>query len=447
MKIDLQYISKILLEMEDKYKLLQWKIEGVYVWQSARAQIYEKITNLLYSSNYKSVASKHKAPFNLFHLLKRAFINCSILNPYLDFNTTDNLIFESSRKELVDGEFIDIYTKYIIDCLEDSNETFTVYSIGKPLRKLRHSYYFNKSLDFVNLFSKSMTFFFNNDFNKKDEIIIHKIENEIKIQLSIEINLFTILKNEIKRFKSQYLSYKLLFIIKRPKNIFLVGSGYKAPLVKAAKDCDILVNELQHGLILKESIIANYPNSKENTVEYFPDRFYIWKDLNMCSAKLPLSKDNIFYFPNYHLEYMMKKFRNNVRKSNQITIISQPFIGNKIFKYLISNNEKMRDWHFIYKLHPSENIKDYELLDYKINELSNIEIITNETSIYKLMSESNIVIGVFSTALFEAKHFDCKIILLDIPGVEFAELLLNQKNVIKIKLSDDLYEKVLSLSS
>ena len=106
----------------------------------------------------------------------------------------------------------------------------------------------------------------------------------------------------------------------------------------------------------------------------------------------------------------------------------------------------MQDWHFIYKLHPEENLKDYQLSDYEISELSNFDFIINEIPIYKLLSESKFVIGVFSSALFEAKYFGCKIILLDIPGVEFAELLVNQKNVIKIKLAEDLNEKISLLS-
>lgn len=449
MKIDnynMQYVSNLLLEMEDEFKLLEWNIEGVYLWQSARAQIYEEIANLLYN-NKKNVGSRNRVSINLFTVIKRAFINSLILNPYFDFKRTKNLIFESNRKELVDGEYIDIHTKYLCDYFDDLNESYTVYSTGIPLRKMRNSYLFNKSLDFVQLISKSISILFIKDFSSRDKLKINEIEQELKSKIGVELDIHLIFKKELNRFNSQYLSYKLLFNIKRSSNIFIVGSGYKAPLIRAAKDCHILVNELQHGLILKESIIANYPNSKEDSVEYFPDRFYIWKDLNMCSVKLPLSTENIFYFPNMHLENMMKKFKTNLLNSKQITIISQPLIGNKIFKYIISNLQKMQDWHFIYKLHPSENLEDYELTNNRINEFSNIDFVTNEISIYKLISESSIVIGVFSTALFEAKYFDCKIILLDIPGVEFAELLLDKKNVIKIKLSDDLYEKVLSLSN
>lgn len=447
MNIDIKILANTLLEIEDEFHLLEWEIDGVYLWQSARAKIYEMIAYSLYTNNDENNKnSRHKTPTNIFFIFKRIFTNGLLLNPYFDLKRTDNLIFESGRKEFVDGEYIDIYTKYLIDCLNDSNESYTIYSSGSPLRKIRKSYRFNKSLDVVHFIGKIISRIFKKDFNLEDKMKINKIEKIIKIKLGVEINIHGVFKSEIKRFKSQYLSYKSLFYIKRAKNIFLIGSGHKAPLIKAAKDSGVLVSELQHGLILKEGIIANYPYSKNDSVQYFPDRFFLWSNLNMCSAKLPLSKENILFFPNFHLDYMVKTFSNNERKPKQITIISQPFIGKKIFEYIMSNIQKMKDWHFIYKLHPSENLIDYELYDYPINELSNIEFVTDEISIYKLISDTNIVIGVFSTALFEAKHFNCKIILLDIPGVELAGLLLNQKNVIKIKLSEDLYEKVLFFS-
>lgn len=442
----MDFVSNLMLEMEEKLNLLNWEIDGVHIWQSARTQIYEKIINLLYNDNYKDDLKTNKVTVDFISKIKRIIINSLILNPYFDFRKTNILIFESGRKELVDGECIDIHTKYLCDHFDEFNKKYTVYSVESPLRKIKDSFLFNKSLDFINLNAKVLSLLFRKNFSSEDNLIINKIENEFKSRIGVELDIYSILKSEFKRFKSQYISYKLLFNIKQPSDIYLTNSSYKAPLIKAAKDCHILVNELQHGLIIKEGIIANFPNSKEDNVEYFPDRFYIWKDLNMCSVKLPLSIGNIFYFPNMHLEYMKKKYNINVKNPKQITIISQPLIGNQIFKYIISNIQKMQDWHFLYKLHPEENLKDYQSYDYKINALSNFDFVINEMSIYKLMSESKYVIGVFSTALFEAKYFDCKIILLDIPGVEFAELLVNQKNVIKIKLSEDLNEQVLLLS-
>lgn len=438
---NLKFISDRILEIENDFDLLNWVVDGVLVWQSARARIYETIVNSYYTNNYCIKDRRVKKRYDIYSNIKRALITSTVLNPYLDFKKNNTIIIESSRKELIDGEFIDIYTKYLCDHLDNLNTKYTIYSIGLPLRKVKRSWTFNKSLDMVTLLSRTSSLFYSKKISSKHKSIISRVEKEFKSKINIEIDLLSIVRSELKRFKSNYLSYSLLFKIKQPHEIFLVGSSYKSALIKAAKDHGILVNELQHGLLTKESIIGNFPNSNEDSIEYFPDRFYIWKDLDMCNAKIPLSNSNILYFPNMHLNYVKKKYENKKRNQKQITVISQPYIGKQIFDYIISNIVKMSDWRIFYKLHPAEDIEDYEI-PHNVKNQVDINLVSNEISVYELLVESNIVIGVFSTALFEAIYLGCKIILIELPGIEFTSHLSTQKNVIKIKLNDDLKEKL-----
>jgi methylthioribose-1-phosphate isomerase len=66
-----------------------------------------------------------------------------------------------------------------------------------------------------------------------------------------------------------------------------IGTYLKA---LAAKDNNIIVNELQHGLAAKEAMIEHFPNTVEDSLEYFPNKYYIWGNLNMMTSKLPVSK-------------------------------------------------------------------------------------------------------------------------------------------------------------
>lgn len=437
-----KYITDLIFELEEKYDLLKWKIEGVFVWQTARARIYRELNNAINNKKYNSYTVKK---YSILPKLKRFPMTSTVLNPYLDFKKTESLIFESERKEVVDDETIDIHTEYLCNYFDDTNKSYTLYSVGLPTRKNKTSVSNNKSLDFVSLISKLSLIFLRIKINTKEKSKICDLEHKINNKLNINFDLYSILSDEIKRYKSQYISFNLLFKLKKPKNIFIIGSSYKAPLIRAAKDLKVVVNEMQHGLLIKESVIANFPFSKEDEVEYFPNRFYIWDGLDMCNVSLPLSKGNIFYFPNIHLEKMINKYDKKIRNQNLITIVSQPSIGYQIFDYIIESSNKMQDWKFIFKFHPLENLSDYNITNFENMKYDNIKFVFNETSIYKLLSESSIVIGVFSTALFEALYFGCKIILLDIPGVELAKQLENKKNVIKIKLTDDLQDKVKSL--
>jgi hypothetical protein len=233
--------------------------------------------------------------------------------------------------------------------------------------------------------------------------------------------------------------YKLLFRIKKPKSIYLTNSNNKSALIKAAKDSKITTFELQHGLIVKEDLIAHFPFTQEDSLAYFPDKFVLWKDLNMCTSKLPLSHTNIINKPNRHFQNIQERNLNIIRKKNQILIVSQPYFSKEILDFVLKNAKELPNWEFIYKIHPVEdptyhqNQKDSGFPDY-----NNISFVTNNVSIYNLFSESSYAIGVFSTAVFEAPYFGCKTLLLNIPGVEMASTLLENKRAVLINLEESL---------
>ena len=62
------------------------------------------------------------------------------------------------------------------------------------------------------------------------------------------------------------------------------------------------------------------------------------------------------------------------------------------------------------------------------------------TNLYDLLARSEYVIGVYSTALYEALSFKCKVVLANLPGVEYLEDLIDNGYVKLAKNSDELVE-------
>lgn len=58
--------------------------------------------------------------------------------------------------------------------------------------------------------------------------------------------------------------------------------------------------------------------------------------------------------------------------------------------------------------------------------------------LYRLLAESNYQVGAFSTAIYEGLMFNCKTFILDVPGVEYLDDLIDEGHVFKIKDVDDL---------
>lgn len=430
-------ISDILIDLEKKYNLINWKVNNVHVWQSARVSIYTKILDQIIPNNSISNEQKTKHKYIFQRLIKNSFFH----NPYFDTKKSNVLVFESGRKYLFGDKYIDIYTEYLCQNFHNEKISFRKYGTNYLADKLVSRRFTEKHMDFVLLFSKFISKFLRVSMPKSDSDKIQIIENEINSSFGTSLNLESIFLNEIKRFKSQYPFYLILFLIKKPEIIYLTNSSDKSALIKAAKDCNITTIELQHGLIVKEELIGHFPHIKEDSLEYFPNKFAIWENLDMCTCKLPLSENNILKIPNYHLIQMLQNNSNIIRDKRQILIVSQPYYSDDIFNFIRKNAATLCNWKLIYKIHPSEDTDFFlRYIKNQPSDESNIIFVTNDVSIYQLFSESEYVLGVFSTAVFEAPFFGCKTILLNVPGVELAEILIQNKKARLINIDERLLD-------
>lgn len=440
--INIKNVVDTILAIEKKHNLLEWKIDNVFAWQSARVLIYISLLDLIIPTD--KAVSRQTFSHRICLYFKRLIINSIIYNPYFDFTKSEILVFDSGRKYLTDGVYIDIYTKYLCDELEQQKISYTRYNTNYQVDSLTPRCFRVKHLDFILIASQLLSKILNVRLSDQDKSRMKLVEDVINDSFNVKLNLASILKNEIFIFKSQYPFFKLLFKLKKPSNIYLINSCNKSPLIKAAKDSGIIVNELQHGLMVKEDLVTHFPDVPEDSLEYFPDKFFIWKDLYMYTSKLPLSGKYIINSPNKHLQHMVENNTNIKRNKLQILIVSQPFCSQEILKFVMKNIGDLPDYKFVYKLHPVENA-NFSIATF-INQFSkypNISFISNQESIYKLFSESEFVIGINSAATFEAAYFGCKIILLNLPGVEMATSLIKDGKAklidIDNKLSQELY--------
>ena len=99
---------------------------------------------------------------------------------------------------------------------------------------------------------------------------------------------------------------------------------------------------------------------------------------------------------------------------------------------IISNINYFKKYNIIFKLHPNEYhmISKYKNLAYLKNKY-NITVVTN-IDLYKTLATSDYQAGVFSTVLYEGIAFNCKTILLDLPGIEYMEKFIKKYNPIII---------------
>lgn len=418
---DLKELREFILYLENKYDLLNFEIDGVKPWQFMRVSIdynLGKVARLMETPHTK-LSFKYKIK-NAFNLLK----NCIVHNPFLA-KQVDIVIFSHPRVKKVDGEYIDIYTKYFIDELIKENKNFIEIEspyLGKHLAKYyKYKYYIDFILVVRNLFYRFISI--HDDKSKEIKII----EKEIKDKVG-NYNLKLLFIKIVKFYKIEYFLYKKLFQKIKPKQIYVVVSYSFGAMIKAAKDLGIEVIEFQHGNFSKFHFGYYFGEDKQE-LDYFPDKFLVWNEYWKNHINFPIEDKNVIIRKFDYLEYR-KHFYAHIKKvPKQAVVLSQGVLGDRIAKKILDNWNRFKNFNIIYKLHPGEyeRYKEYRNL-IKLEKKYNVKIVT-DIDLYELFASSEYQIGVFSTALYEGVEFGCKTILLDLPGIEEMESFVKMYEV------------------
>jgi hypothetical protein len=415
-----QEFKDYFLQIEDKSKLLDWRVKGVYVWQLIRTQLQAQLWNS--NDNYSQIVSQSKITIisRIFKQLKFIFYIIS-KTPFLDFHKSEVLVFESTRSGNLNGKIVDPYIYPILDLIDP--KMTTLYCTSN--KNTGWDNFSIKELYPLKIFSKLLSRLIFVGFSSEEIEIISKIEYEISQYFNIKVDLKLLIKNKIKSFKSESLLYKIILKNKKPTQIWLVSYSNNPALINAAKNRGCLVNEIQHGLIGYEDLIYHYPNTNEGSLQYFPDVFYCWDIKYFQFSKFPIKKENKKTIQNKYL-YEKSQFLKATKKQKQILIASQPDNTYRIAHFLYENINYFKGYLLVFKLHPVEKLDNKtQLLLTSLK--NNIKIARPDKDIHALLAESICLISVYSTVVIEAPYFNCNVWLLDLPGIEMMKGYINNK--------------------
>ena len=409
-------ICEVFWLLERKYNLLEFEIDGVKPWQFRRIQLYYMIsekTKVLEQAHAK--LTKKDKIFSLFGLVK----NSIFYNPFFH-KKTDILIFPHARSKKVNNIYIDIYTDYLEKEFIDKDLNFCTMEgpfLGEHIRESNKN---KKYLDLIVLITNLGKQFIKVKITDKDKLLISNLNKDIKEYFNIDFDIKIFFIEAIQRYKINYYLYTKLFQKLSPKELYVVISYAHGDLIKAAKDLNIITKEIQHGTFSQYHLGYSFPEQKIE-LDYFPDQLLVWNEYWKDMIKLPISNKNILVYPFQYLESQKNNYQKYKRNDNQMVVLSQGAIGEKMANVILENITLFKNYQIKYKLHPGEydRWKSYPSL-VKLSNLENVEII-KDINLYELFSKSSIQIGVFSTAIYEGVEFGCKTILIDLPGIEYMD--------------------------
>jgi hypothetical protein len=462
MTFTVKEICQNIWALEEKYELNHKEIQGCYPWQLIRMYLYYEITRK--TNVFESAQQSSLSLFDKINSFLPFLKNSISSNPLSGSENVDVLIFDHPRKVIFEDEYQDIYSYFLKDTLNQYGKSFE--TIESPYLNQHFRNKNNIKENHVRFNDRILLGSFIHKsrnrgklpFTEDEKQLINTVKEELEAAFKIEIDLFRIMEDHILNFQYDYKKYIELLQKKNPKLVFLVVAYENKALVAACKKMNIEIIELQHGTISPYHLGYSYPentrksNGEIKEIEYFPDKILSFGDYWKNACSFPIDSENIIsigfpYFEENSKTCMKiaEKKDNEQIGQQQILFISQGAIGKYLSKLAYetaSNINESQNYNFIYKLHPGEYgtwRENYDYLTKAVDEFDNFTVIDkSEPPLYELFAESHYQIGAFSTAIYEGLAFNCKTFIIDVPGVEYLDDLIDKDIVKKVKNSEEL---------
>jgi hypothetical protein len=210
-------------------------------------------------------------------------------------------------------------------------------------------------------------------------------------------------------------SFLIRFLLKmiRPSligiNCGTYGQTYGI-LINEARKLNIKTFEMQHGIITDTHLAyhtENYIRDSKEFREYLPDYLltfgeYWHKSINLFNELIAVG--------NPHLSKFLSN--NNADIKQDFLIISQDTVRNELIAFTKELATYKKESKILYRLHPKELIDDYAK---EFQPFNNIVLTTSTVNLYIDILQSKVVIGAYSTVLYEALAFNKPVYILDLP--------------------------------
>lgn len=234
--------------------------------------------------------------------------------------------------------------------------------------------------DFIKL-AKNLSDMFGGNHNAK--------ELEKKVYFLVKKHLF------IKRYYKKLLegNYKAVMIV-------CSYSFHMYALIAAARECNIKIIEIQHGVMGENNAPYNYYTDYENL--FLPDYVFTFGDFWSTTCKMPKSTQ-LISVGSPIFDMFRKITETIVVDDKKVIFYSSGHVGEKLSKLAkeLALEAYPLGYKIIYKLHPSE-CREWQQLYPWLKGDKKIEVDATNTNIYEVIAKSRYNVFVDTFVLFEA---------------------------------------------
>ncbi|MEF8802506.1 MAG: hypothetical protein V5A27_09020 [Halapricum sp.] len=428
------------LAMEADLDLFSFTLDGIRIWEWIRYDVFQDVM-------FSTGVWHHHEPLGrgLADRLKGGYLlarNAAVRNPFLS-SGADLLFYGHPRRmRMDDGYWWDIYCDPIHEAAEMDYLHVEDPFLNRHFRPAR-----TENLRYLDLIHYAGTLreelgLVDGLPRERERCRLDETEERIRVDFGIDVDVTGKAHTKLERHNATAGLYDRFLGRIDPDLVVLVAGSGRETFIRACKRRGIPVAELQHGHISEYSIEYSFPGDREK--QTFPDYLLTFGEFWNHTGAYPTDPGNVIDVGYPYLEWSRERYA-GVVPTDQILFMSQWMITPKLSRFAVELSAlTSRDVAF--KLHPDEYERWEKLYPWLAD--SDVDVIgPNGPPLHRLLAESSVQVGVYSTTIFEGLSFGLDTYLVELPGVEHMVPLIDRGDATLVDSPEQLHEAVKGASA
>lgn len=407
--LTIERVWQIFAEIETRENLVDWRVGSIYLWPLLRGRLMREVAEQL--GVFERRPPEPQAIYSP--------VPTEVL---ASFAPADYAVVPFVRR---DAAGLDPFSGFIVDSLKAHGHKPLVLGMGAQDAGSGRPQVENLEQEFIGHYRRQALLLVAPTLRKSHSAkyarVIGHIESELKNaaqHIGLDLTAITGPYRHFPRwllvqFAAQRMGWKKFFKTARVRKIFVVNA-WKRGLIAGAQAAGVTVVEPQHGAISGIHPYLSWPDQDE--VAYQPDEFLEWGAYWGDVAELPAKTvRKVIGAPTFITDALAREHqlatKGEAHQPKTVLIASQAHATKAIAEFLKTAAAANPDHLFTLKQHPQEAPADFGA-----NPPANLLLADPAANTLDLMARSEFVLGVYTTALFEAFTLGCKVGVLGFSG-------------------------------
>lgn len=231
-------------------------------------------------------------------------------------------------------------------------------------------------------------------------------------------------------FVAQRMGYRDLFAAAGTRAI-VYPNAWRRGLIAGAQAAGALVAEPQHGAISNRHPLLSWPAGVN--AAYQPDLFLAWGEYWATACGLPVNLRTAVVGAPESFERVRAQMAARDAGSKRILIASQVHQTEAIARWALAAATAAPEVEFLFKPHPQEDAG--RIANLLSAAPGNLRIATADQPLLPLIAQNSALVGVYSTALFEAAALGLGVGVLKLAGWQHAAALLERGDAVELPIA------------